>query len=324
MQKGESFISIAMAVVVVLLILGIQQKWQPASLKDVASSAEEFILETTGIRGQIADIQGYEKVKTFRLGRYRAALYRATPAPAIFTGGLFVVYNQDDHPAFELETLEGSKDSWTELYDFSSRHSRPWPGSRTRPEYTRNLTGNGNPDIIVGQYSGGDHCCTTATVVELAKDTANVLSRIDGLVGSPFDGLELRKAEKGPAWEIIAHRPMATSCGSEEEAADILSIYSYDDGQYTDQTPQFRNIVEAILRQNLAKWQQEETRSLQLLQTLAVNYALLGQRDEARRFVSSNLPKFAQEFQKKSVDPRDCQDDLGNLLANLPRSPAQP
>ena len=39
MQKGEYIISVALAITVVLTVLVIQRKWQPASLKDVASSA---------------------------------------------------------------------------------------------------------------------------------------------------------------------------------------------------------------------------------------------------------------------------------------------
>ena len=81
MQKGENIVSIALAAVVLLAVLAIQRRWNPASLKDVASSAEDFILTTTGIGGQVPDIAGYERLKEFRLGKYRAGLYRATPAP---------------------------------------------------------------------------------------------------------------------------------------------------------------------------------------------------------------------------------------------------
>ena len=170
MQKGENIVSIALAAVVLLAVLAVQRRWNPASLKDVASSAEDFILTTTGIGGQVPDIAGYERLKDFRLGNYRAGLYRATPAPLVFAPGRFVIYDHADQPVFKLETLEGSKDSWSALYDFTGRHGLPVPGSRGRSSYTRDLTGNGVPDIIVGQYSGGSHCCTVATILELGKD----------------------------------------------------------------------------------------------------------------------------------------------------------
>ena len=149
--------------------------------------------------------------KTFRLGNYRAGLYRATPAPLIFAPGRLVIYDHANQPVFRLETLEGSKDSWSALYDFNGRHGLPAPGSRARASYTRDLTGNGVADVIVGQYSGGDHCCTVATILELGKDAVTPIGRIDGIDGLPFEGLEVRKLSKGASWQCIAHRPYVTS-----------------------------------------------------------------------------------------------------------------
>jgi hypothetical protein len=317
MQKGENVISFALAAVVVLTILVIQRKWNPANLKDVASSAEEFILATTGIQGQIPDIAGYAKLKTFRLGSYRAGLYRATPAPLVFSPGRFVIYNSDNQPVFKLETLEGSKEPWTTLYDFAGRHGLPVPGSRTRPDFARSLTGNGLQDIIIGQYSGGDHCCTVATIVELGKDGVKILGRIDGLDDLPFEGLEIRKIGKDPIWECIAHRPYMTSCGKHEDAADILTVYAYADGRYTDQTTRYADYLGGLLRQNLAKWKQEKTRSLQLLQTLAADYALLGQKDQGKRFFAMNLTVFLPTLKQNGVDPNACIEDLENLVERL-------
>ena len=91
MHKGESVISLALAVVVVLTFVAIQRQWDPANLKEVASSAEDFILTSTGIRGQVPDLVGYEKLKTYRLESYRAALYRRSPASLVFASGRFVV-----------------------------------------------------------------------------------------------------------------------------------------------------------------------------------------------------------------------------------------
>lgn len=318
MQKGENLISIALATVVVLTIVAIQRRWNPASLKEVATSAEEFILTSAGIRGQIPDIAGYEKMKTFRLEGYRAGLYRASPAPLVFAPGRFVIYNRDNLPVFKLETLEGSKDSWTTLYDFAGRRGLSIAGSRTRPDYTRSLSGNDLPDIIIGQYSGGDHCCTIATVVELGEERVTSLGRIDGLDGMPFEGLELRKINKDPSWEFIAHRPYMTDCGAHQDAADVIAVYSYTEGQYTDQTAHFADYLSEVLRQNLAKWKQGKGRSLELLQTLAADYAMLGQRDEAKRLFALNLSLFVPSFKQKGVDPNICIEDLESLVDRLP------
>lgn len=318
MQKGENIISIALAGVVLLTVIAIQRRWNPANLKEVASSAEEFILSTTGLRGQIPDIAGYEKVKTVRLGDYRAGLYRASPAPLVFAPGRFVIYNRENQPVFKLETLEGSKDLWTTLYDFAGRRGLPVPGSRARPDYTRGLTGDGLDEIIVGQYSGGDHCCTVATVVELAKAAVTVLGRIDGLDGLPFEGLEVRKIGKDPYWELIAHRPYMTNCGTHEDAADVLTVYAYADGHYTDQTARYVDYLGGVLRQNLAKWRQEKARSLALLQTLAADYAMLAQKDEAKRFFAMNLNLALPSLKQKGMDPNTCIEGVESLVDRLP------
>ena len=318
MQKGENIISVALAAVILLAILAIQRRWNPANLKDAASSAEDFILTTTGIRGQVPDIAGYERVKTFTLGNYRAGLYRATPAPLVFASGRLVIYDRAAKPVYSQETLEGSKEPWTALYDFSGRHGITVTGGRTRSEYTRDLTGNGIPATIIGQYSGGDHCCTVATIVTLSPEAVTAIGRIDGLDGLPFEGLEVRKLNKDASWECIAHRPYVTTCGPPDDAADVLSIYAFGDGRYSDQTAKFGDYLLEVLRQNLVKWRQEKNRSLSLLQTLAVDYAALGQRDEGKRFFALNLNQFIPNLQKQGVDPNACQESLEDLVGRAP------
>jgi len=318
MRKGENVISIALAVVVVLTFVAIQRQWNPASLKDMAFSAEDFILSSTGIRGQVPDLVGYERLKTYRLEDYRAALYRRSPASLVFAPGRFVIYNRDNQPVFKLETLEGSRDSWTALYDFSGRHGLPLPGSRSHPEYTKALTRNGAPDVVIGQYSGGDHCCTVATIIELRSDALAVLGRIDGLDGLPFEGLEIRNLRKDKSWECVAHRPYSTTCGDQAEPADVLSIYAFINGQYVDSTNQYADYLTNVLRQNLTKWRQEKNLSLGLLQTLAAQFAELGQKDEGKRFFAMNFNRFLPNLHQRGIDPNICLDDLENLMDRLP------
>ena len=318
MHRGENVISFALAVVVVLTFVAIQRQWNPGSLKDMASSAEDFILTSTGIRGQVPDLVGYERLKTYRLENYRAALYRRSPASLVFAPGRFVVYDRNDQPVFKLETLEGSKDSWTTLYDFNGRHGLSLPGSRNRPEYAKSLSGNGVPDVLIGQYSGGDHCCTVATIIELGANAVTALGRIDGLDGLPFEGLEIRDIHKDKSWECLAHRPYMTTCGGHAEAADVLSIYAFVNGQYVDNTKEYADYLTGILGQNLSKWRQEKSLSLGLLQTLATQFAQLGQKDEGKRFFAMNLNPFLPNLQRRGIDPNLCLDDLENLMDRLP------
>jgi len=318
MQTGENIISIALAAVILFSVIAVQRRWNPASLKEVATSAEDFILTTAGIAGQPPDIAGYERLKTFRLGNYRAGLYRATPAPLLFASGRLVIYDRQDHPVFSMETLEGSKDPWTALYDFAGRRGLSAPGGRPRPEYTRDLTGNGTPDIIIGQYSGGDHCCTVATVVELGAQAVTAVGRIDGLDGLPFEGLEVRKLNKDSAWECVAHRPYITACGTHADVPDVISVYAVADGQFTDQTSRFGDYFSEVLRQNSTKWRQQKFHTLSLLQTLAVNYAAIGQKEEGKRFFALNLTQFMPNLQNQGTDPNACMESLESLLENVP------
>jgi hypothetical protein len=318
MQKGESVISVALAAAVLLAFLAIQRRWQLATLTEVASSAGEFILATTGLRGQIPEISGYDKVKTFRLGSYRAGLYRVSPAPVLFAPGRFVIYDSTNKPVFKLDTLEGSKEAWTALYDFAGRNGLPVPGSRARPDYTRSLSGTDDPDIVLGQYSGGDHCCTTVTVIELGKDSVKVVGRVGSLDGLPFEGLEVRKVDKDPTLELVAHRPYRTVCGTQADAPDVLAVYAYTNGQYTDQTANHVDFLESVLRQNLQKWSRERQRSLQLLQTIAVGHAVLGKREEGKRFFAMNLTAVLPELRKRGVDPNACIEDMEGLITRLP------
>jgi len=318
MHKGENVISFALAVVVVLSFVAIQRQWNPASLKDMASTAEDFILSSTGIRGQVPDLVGYERLRTYRLENYRAALYRRSPASLIFAPGRFVVYNGEDQPVFKLETLEGSKDSWTTLYDFNGRHGLPIPGSRSRPEYARSITGSGLPEVVIGQYSGGDHCCSVATIIELGRDAVSVIGRIEGLDGLPFEGLEIRDIRKDKSWECVAHRPYTTTCGDQAEPADVLSVYAFIDGHYVDNTAQYEDFLTGVLNQNLTKWRQEKNLSLGLLQTMAAQFAQLGRQDEGKRFFAMNFNRFLPVLQQRSIDPNVCLDDLDNLMNRLP------
>jgi len=317
MRKGENLVSVVLGLVVFFAVLAIQRRWQVAQLEEAASS----ILATTGVGGGVPSIEGYERLRTYELGNYRAGLYRVSPAPLVFASYRFVIYARSRKPVFTLQSIEASKEPWTALYDFAGRRGLHPSGSRARPVYTRSLTGEGTPGIIIGQYSGGDHCCTMATVVELGKESVRVIGHIEGLDGLPFESLELRRIDPDPAWEILAHRPYQTVCGSRSDAVDVLSVYDYAGQAYTDRTSQFPGFLDDDLRHNLERW--EKAPSLQLLQTIAVGYARLGQRNLSDRFLAMNLGRFARELRERNVDPNTCMDDVGGVADRLATSPRE-
>ena len=171
MQKGESIVSIALAAVVLLAVLAVQRRWDPADLKDVASSAEDFLLTRGDRRGKFrtSPVTSGSRPSFGRLSRRPLS---RRPCAVGFRPGSIVVYDQADHPVFKMDTLEGSKDTWSALYDFNGHHGLSAAGGRGRPSYTRDLSGNGVGDVMVGRYSGGEHCCTVATILELGKGAA--------------------------------------------------------------------------------------------------------------------------------------------------------
>lgn len=317
MEKGESVISVALTAVLVLVVLGIQRRWTSSTFRDMASSAEDFVLKTTGLKSQIPDIPGYEKVRTYRLGHYRAALYRASPSPLVFASYRFVIYNRDAQSVFKINSVEASAQPWTQLYDFAGRHGLPKPRSRGRAIYTQDLTGDGIPDILLGQYSGGDHCCTTVTVIELDENSVKTLGRIDGLDGLPFEGLEIRRLDSQRGEELIAHRPYRTVCGVHADAADVLSVYAYQNGKFTDQTARFADFLRRVLQENLSKWKRTKDRSLHLLQTVTTDYSRVGEAATGDQFFKDNLNLFAAQLKARDVDPQACIQDMANLVNTL-------
>lgn len=323
MEKGESIVSIAVTALLVMVVLAVHRRWGGSTFTDMAATAENFVLNTTGLRGRIPDLPGYEQVKTFYLGRYRAELYRATPAPLVYASYRFVIYDEHRQPLFNAATLEASTVPWSRLYDFAGRHGLPNVRIRGGPLYTRDLTGDGNPDVVLGQYSGGDHCCSTVTIIALGKDSAKVAGRIAGLNGLPFEGLDVQRLDHKPGWQLIAHRPRRTVCGPHADAADVISVYAYRNGQFSDQTARFTAFLNRVLQDNLAKWRLDKLRSLHLLQTVATDYSKAGKLAAGLKFAQENLPSFYQQLKSNGVDPQACSQDLANLVNSLVPPPSQ-
>jgi hypothetical protein len=323
MQKGESIISIALTLLLVLVVLAIQKQWSPATFEDMASSAEDYVLKTTGLRGRIPDLPGYEQVNSYRLGRYRAVLYRAVPSPLVFASYRFVIFDHTSRPVYRVDSVESTTRPWTALYDFAGIHGRPDLSTGGRPSYARDLTGDGAPDALLGQYSGGDHCCTTVSVIELGKDDqVRVLARVGGLDGLPFEGLDIRSLDRGKGRELVAHRPYQTLCGQHADAADVLAVYAYDDGKFTEQTARFSGYLNQVLQQNLARWNKPKGRSLHLLQTLATNYSEVGNPATGDQFFETNLPLFSHELRTNGVDPQACVQAIARLTNSLSHNQA--
>ena len=109
-----------------------------------------------------------------------------------------------------------------------------------------------------------------------------------------------------------------TTCGTHYDAADVLAVYAFTDGRFQDQTVNFGDYLQDVLRQDLAKWRQEKNRNMDLLQTVAVDFAVVGQKDAGKRFFALNLNQLMPSLQSHNVDPNACLDALEGLVDRVP------
>ena len=323
MKKGEFVISVALAALVMTMFIMAQQHWQTPTFKAVAQHAEAYLLNHAKASDGLPQLSGYDVARVYPLNYgLRAVLYRSKVVTFGFSPGRLIIYNRADQPLYAHDTLEGARDNWTAIYDFAGRHGMPVAGGRPGPLYLRDINGDGKTEMIIGQYSGGDRCCTTLTVLEVNAHGLEPIAHIQGLNGWPFDGLEVRRLGHDRTWQLIVHRPVTTACGSRSDAADVISIYAYGNGKYSNQTPKFSTYLDGVLREDLARWAREKFPPISLLQSLAALYAELGQPDRAKKFFAQNLPHFVPQLQQQGLDPNACLSDVNHLVDTLAKPPA--
>lgn len=107
-------------------------------------------------------------------------------------------------------------------------------------DYCGDLTGDGVPEVILGQFSGGAHCCFTYSIYTLTTPLRRILyaptAHSDGFEVAQLDG-------QGPRELVTGDWRFAYAYGlSFAESPVLPRVYAYRGGQYVQATrdyPQF-------------------------------------------------------------------------------------
>jgi hypothetical protein len=98
----------------------------------------------------------------------------------------------------------------------------------------------------------------------------------------------------------------------------VLAVYAFTGGHFQDETVNYGDFFQDVLRQDLAKWRLQKNHTMELLQTIAVDFAMVGQKDAGERFFALNLSQLMPNLQSHNIDPNACLDSLATLVDRLP------
>ena len=119
------------------------------------------------------------------------ALLSAQPASFEFADSL--ITKQRNYGPYELAIYEGEYDGGYRILHNSIPvhvetgyrfHTSQWNGDQSWDTFGPDITGDGVANIVIQHWSGGAHCCHSATVFELGP-TLKVLGRFDGEDSTP-------------------------------------------------------------------------------------------------------------------------------------------
>ena len=309
-KGGGEVLSLILAGLTLGAVLTVQKLYEsaPKSSGPERAAPESAASSTSAGDSSFPRQKGMVVFEVREIGSYRAAIYRYASPPLIFTQGRFILYDQELTPLFETETLEGSREPWTRLYEFTGSRRR------ARTLLAKDLDADGIPEIIVGQYSGGSYCCTTVTVVSLDPSGTRVVGRIEGIYGMPLESIEARDLDRNGIWELIVHLPLATICGPPGKSPHLPVIYTFREGNLVEASESFRNYFQQLLTRRRSHWQKRPNRSLQFLLNIVLNYALLDQKNEGQNFFSQQIDLVHAELGLNGASREACESDIQILL----------
>ena len=315
-RGGGAVLSIILAGVTLGLFLGVRKltEFLPAPDSNSISTGADSASDEPPT---LPVLDGMEAVKVFDLGSYRAALYRYATPPLVFTQGKFVVYDQRYRAMYETDTLEGTREPWTRLYDFAARGGRG-----ERPVYLQDLNGDGAPEIVLGQFSGGGFCCTTVTVLTLHPSGVEMIGMVENIAGVPLENVHVRDVDRDGVRELLVEVALPPLCGSPRNAPHQPVAYTFPDGEAVEGKAQSDLNYRQILALRRSLWRRRANRTLHLLLNISVNYALLGDQEDAMDFFDREIGLVKGELEAVGVGQDACREELKDFLKLMGPKPS--
>ena len=313
-RGGGAVLSIILAMVTLGFFLGVRK------LTELAPPDSNSISTGAGSASDgpptLPVPDGMEAVEVFDLGTYRAVLYRYASPPLVFTQGKFVLYDERYRSLYETDTLEGTREPWTRLYNFAGR------GREGRPVYLWDLNRDGAPEIVLGQFSGGGFCCTTATVLTLHESGIEIIGMVENIAGVPLENVHVRDVDRDGVRELLVELSLPPLCGSPRSAPHRPVAYTLLDGEAVEGKAQSDLYYRQILALRGSLWRRRANRTLHLLFNISVNYALLGDQEEAMEFFDRQIGQVRGELEAVGFGQDACREELKDFLEQIGPNPS--
>ena len=156
------------------------------------------------------------------------------------------------------------------------------------------LTGDGVPEVILSQYSGGAHCCTVAQVYSLTTPPRKLLDV--GLLDSA--GFDVVQLDSGAKELVTGDWRFAYAYGlSFAESPAVTQIFGYRNGQYVDVTSEYPQVLLKGLEPD------PDVENGEVLYIYAT-YVMAGQGQKAEAYLRQLAPRTRQWLENYAPDIR--------------------
>jgi hypothetical protein len=117
------------------------------------------------------------------------------------------------------------------------------PGERLVPRWCGDVLGDGSQVLAYEMFSGGAHCCFSASVVSLSPEGRHLL---DADLGNGGLGMPQQLTDSGPMALVASSDVFAYFDDLSFAASPFMPlIYAYDGQQYVESTRQFPDVIQA-------------------------------------------------------------------------------